>query len=264
MTPKCELRRVIRRKCRSAESLATYERIVLREIGHPLTQKRLKSWWDRVAGNGLGPGSLRLRAAVCRSVLAALAEDGDDDAGAALSWFRRSVTVPMPNASVLAHEPLTDEEWDRIYDAMPGERARLLLLVIRFTAFRVSTALALGRGNLFRKPDGCWLSTTTKRGRRIENPIPTDLAESLLRLDEPWFPWSRQAFSMMLRRRSEWAASRAIGPHLLRKRAVTKHWQATHDLAATAKFAGHSNPALTAALYILPDLAQKRKVVDAL
>jgi integrase len=170
----------------------------------------------------------------------------------------------MSNASALVQEPLTDEEWESIYGAMPSERARLLLMVIRFTGFRVSTALALGRRDLFRKPDGYWLSTTTKRGRRIENAIPTELAESLLHLNGPWFPWSRQAFSMMLRRRSEEAIGRPIGPHLLRKRAVTKHWQATHDLAATAKFAGHSNPALTASRYILPDIAQRRKVVDAL
>lgn len=263
MTSRRELRAVIRRKCRSAESLATYERVI-REIGYPLNKKRVKAWWDTASSNGLGPSSLRLRAAVCRSVLGALADDGDDTAEAALRWFRHSVTVPMPNASALAQEPLTDEEWESIYGAMPNDRAKLLLTVIRFTGFRISTALALGLGNLLKKPDGYWVSTTTKRGRRIENPIPTDLAESLLRLDGRWFPWSRQAFSMMLRRRSEETIGRTIGPHQLRKRAVTKHWLATHDLAATAKFAGHSNPALTAALYILPDSAQRRKALARL
>lgn len=90
-----EMRALLRRKCRSSESLALYMR-VLDDIG-TLTRAGVQSWYDRIGADGLSPNSIRTYCAVARSILAARAEEGDGEAASALRWFKRSVSLPLAN-----------------------------------------------------------------------------------------------------------------------------------------------------------------------
>lgn len=153
----------------------------------------------------------------------------------------------------------------KINAALPSDRARLAMDVLRFTGLRCSTLLRLGPVNIVKRAGEFWIVTMTKRGRVVELGIPRDLAERLLGTPGPWFSrWSRQAFYMLMRRTAMKTIGRSVSLHDWRRNFITRYYEASgNDLIATARAAGHSSSSTTT-LYVSWDERRHRKTLEAL
>src|SRR3972149_6532980 len=115
MSPDIEL---LKPKLRSPRSWEQYTR-VLGDLGDDVSIKSVRRWWNRQTAKQLSDGSLANYAAIVKSYLRSLAEEGDKNALASLKWIKR-INVPRPALSTLHRQPITTDDLEKIRAALPN------------------------------------------------------------------------------------------------------------------------------------------------
>ena len=236
-------------------------RYVINGVGQ-FDTANIRKWWAGLEQKSLSDGSLLVYRAVARSILRYLAELGDDDARQALRWLAQ-INIPVPQPPAMTKDPVSAAEMRKIAKALPSDRWRLALDVLRYAGLRASTLLDLGPSNIHHTRGGWWIVFRTKRRRLVELESTEDLCKRLLATPEPWFPWDRHQVKYMLIRTSLRAIGRKVTPHDFRRRFITEVWEAEKDAMLTMQMAGHAS-LKTTQRYILPNREKMAKVLKRL